>query len=51
MFWKLVHMRLVSKQRWMLLAANGNQLFCVIYGTAPCARDLKRGITGISQKC
>ena len=37
-------MRLVSKQRWMLLAANGNQLFCVIYG------DLKRGITGISQK-
>lgn len=44
-------MRLVSKQRWMLLAANGNQLFCVIYGTAPCApNDLKRGITGISQK-
>ena len=36
-FWKLVHMRLVSKQRWMLLAVNGNQLFCVIYGTAPCA--------------
>ena len=28
-------MRLVSKQRWMLLAVNGNQLFC---------------ITGISQK-